>query len=186
MDSGGKPHARRVAAHAHSGSCLLSCSHPAPVGGFAAGLGRQGSHARGFVTPDNGAIQLRRVLIPIDREPRPTYALRATWDIVRMLGAQGATLQLLHVGSDLDPSSVDIDPGTWSTVEHSSRAGEVVEQILAAADEGSVDLIHGDRGASGLFGCAARQHDRTRGPRCTLPGARVRWGAPADGTRHLG
>jgi Universal stress protein family len=31
---------------------------------------RQG--ARGFVTPD-----LRRVLIPVDRQPRPTYVLRA-------------------------------------------------------------------------------------------------------------
>ena len=100
---------------------------------------RQG--ARGFVTPDNGAIQLRRVLIPVDRQPRPTYALRAAWDIVRMLGAQGTTLQLLHVGSELDPSSVEVDPGTWSSVEHSSRSGEVVEQILAAADEGSVDMI---------------------------------------------
>ena len=132
---------------------------------------RQG--ARGFVTPDNGAIQLRRVLIPVDRQPRPTYALRAAWDIVRMLGAQGTILQLLHVGSELDPSSVEVDPGTWSSVEHSSRSGEVVERDPGGGGRRQRRSDrHGDRRASGLFGCAPRQHDRTRGAPCALPGAR--------------
>src|SRR5262249_43041430 len=36
--AGEKPHARRVAAHQHSeASCLISCSQPAPAGGFALG-----------------------------------------------------------------------------------------------------------------------------------------------------
>src|SRR6266516_2900833 len=34
-------------------SCLISCSHPAPAGGLAAGLGRQGSQKSGKATRRN-------------------------------------------------------------------------------------------------------------------------------------
>jgi hypothetical protein len=39
--AGEEPHARSIAAQ-RKPSCLISCSHPAPAGGFVAGLGRQG------------------------------------------------------------------------------------------------------------------------------------------------
>ncbi len=97
--------------------------------------------ARAFVAPDNGAVSLRRVLIPVDRRPPPTYALRVAWEITRLLGAEGAILQLLHVGSATDPAAVEVDPGTWPTVEHVVRSGDVVEQILAVASEGPADMI---------------------------------------------
>jgi nucleotide-binding universal stress UspA family protein len=97
--------------------------------------------ARGFVAPENGAVSLRRVLIPVDRRPRPTYALRSAWEITRLLGAEGPILQLLHVGSATDPAAVEVDPNTWPTVEHAVRNGDVVEQILAAASEGQADMI---------------------------------------------
>lgn len=97
--------------------------------------------ARGFVTPATGAVNLRRVLIPVDRRPSPNYALRAAWDIVRLLGADGAVLELLHVGTGTDPNAVQVEPGTWPTVVHSVRSGNVVDEILAAAKEGPADLI---------------------------------------------
>ncbi len=97
--------------------------------------------ARGFVAPDNGAVSLRRVLVPVDRRPRPTYALRAAWEITRLLGAEGTVLQLLHVGSATDPTAVEVEPGTWPTVEHVVRSGDVIEQILAVAREGPADMI---------------------------------------------
>ncbi len=96
---------------------------------------------RGFVAPEDGAVSLRRVLIPVDRRPQPTWALHAAWEIARLLGADGATLQLLHVGTTMDPSAVQVEPNTFSTVEHAVRSGDVVEQILAAAGEGPADLI---------------------------------------------
>jgi nucleotide-binding universal stress UspA family protein len=96
---------------------------------------------RGFVAPEDGAVSLRRVLVPVDRRPQPTYALRAAAEVASMLGAKDAVVQLLHVGTALDPATVQVEPGTWSGVEHSVRSGEVVEQILAAAKEGPADLI---------------------------------------------
>ncbi len=97
--------------------------------------------ARGFVAPDTGAVSLRRVLVPVDRQPRPTYALRAAWAIARVLGAEDAILQLLHVGTATDPTAIEVEPGTWRTVEHSVRSGDVIEQILAVASEGPADMI---------------------------------------------
>jgi nucleotide-binding universal stress UspA family protein len=97
--------------------------------------------ARGFVAPDDGTVSLKRVLIPVDRQPQPTHALRVGWELARLLGAEGAILQLLHVGAAMDPAAVQVDPNTWPTVEHDLRSGDVVEQILAAANEGSADMI---------------------------------------------
>ncbi len=81
------------------------------------------------------------MLIPVDRQPRAVDALGAAWEITRLLGAEGAVLQLLHVGSALDPATIEVAPDTWPTVEHAVRSGDVVEQILAVANEGSADLI---------------------------------------------
>ena len=96
---------------------------------------------RGFVAPENGAVSLRRVLIPVDRQPQPALALRAAWEIARLLGASDAILQLLHVGTGMDPSAVQVEANTFATVEHVVRSGDVVEQILAAAREAPADLI---------------------------------------------
>jgi nucleotide-binding universal stress UspA family protein len=97
--------------------------------------------ARGFVAPDDGTVSLRRILLPVDRQPQPTYVLRAAWEIVRALGSEGATLELLHVGNRMDPATVQVEPDTWRTVERSVRTGDVVEEILAAASEGAADMI---------------------------------------------
>ncbi|HEX3210071.1 MAG TPA: universal stress protein [Geminicoccaceae bacterium] len=96
---------------------------------------------RGFVGAEDGTVSLRRLLIPIDRRPQPRWALRAAWEIARLLGAEGATLQLLHVGSELEPSAVPVEPNTFAKIEHLVRTGDVVEQILAVARDGPADLI---------------------------------------------
>jgi nucleotide-binding universal stress UspA family protein len=96
---------------------------------------------RGFVGAEDGTVSLRRLLIPVDRRPQPRWALRAAWEIARLLGAEGATLQLLHVGSEFEPSAVPVEPNTFAKIEHLVRTGDVVEQILAVARDGPADLI---------------------------------------------
>jgi nucleotide-binding universal stress UspA family protein len=96
---------------------------------------------RGFVAPEDGTVSLRRVLVPVDRRPSPAYALRAASEIVQLLGVETTILHLLHVGTELELSSIPVEPNTWSAIEPAVRTGDVVEQIVAAATEGPADLI---------------------------------------------
>jgi len=97
--------------------------------------------ARGFVAPEDGTVNLRRILVPVDHRPQPSWALRAAWEIASMLGARDATLQLLHVGAAIDPGTAPVAPNTFAKIEHLTRSGDVVGQILAAAGEAPADLI---------------------------------------------
>jgi nucleotide-binding universal stress UspA family protein len=97
--------------------------------------------ARGFVAPGNGTVTLRRILVPVDRRPWPGHALNAAAQITRLLADGQAALELLHVGNAADMPSLPVDRASWSTVEHTIRSGDVVAQILAAAEQGGADLI---------------------------------------------
>ena len=97
--------------------------------------------ARGFVAPGNGAVTLRRILLPVDRRPWPGHALNAAAQMARLLADGPVALELLYVGDAADMPSLSIDRAAWSTVERTTRSGEVVAQILAAAEQGGADLI---------------------------------------------
>ena len=97
--------------------------------------------ARGFVAPENGAVTLRRVLVPVDRRPWPGHALSAAAQMSRLLADGPAALELLYVGDAADMPSLQVDEAAWSTVERTVRSGDVVAQILAAAEHGAADLI---------------------------------------------
>ena len=97
--------------------------------------------ARGFVAPDNGAVTLRRILLPVDRRPEPGRALDAAAQLARVLADGPVALELLYVGDPGEMPSLQIDQASWSTVERTVRSGDVVAQILAAAEQGAADLI---------------------------------------------
>ena len=97
--------------------------------------------APGFVAPENGAVTLRRILVPVDRRPGPGHALNAAAQMARLLADGPVTLELLYVGDAADMPSPQIDQTAWSTVERTIRSGDVVAQILAAAEQGAADLI---------------------------------------------
>jgi hypothetical protein len=86
-------------------------------------------------------VQLRRVLIPVDRDPDPETAILPTAGLCRALGAQTMAVTLLHIGpeADLPKVTVPVEDGwTWNSV---AREGDVVEQILGAASQQPADLI---------------------------------------------
>jgi nucleotide-binding universal stress UspA family protein len=97
--------------------------------------------ARGFVAPDNGAVTLRRILVPVDRRPEPGRALDAAAQLARLLAEVPVALELLYVGDPGEMPSLQIDQTSWSTVERTVRSGDVVAQILAVAEQGAADLI---------------------------------------------
>jgi nucleotide-binding universal stress UspA family protein len=97
--------------------------------------------ARGLVAPEDGAVSLRRVLVPVDSRPRPGLALEAAWRIARLFVDEPVALELLHVGEAGGFPEVEVEPGRWSKVDRSVRNGQVVEQIVAAAEHGGAELI---------------------------------------------
>jgi nucleotide-binding universal stress UspA family protein len=97
--------------------------------------------ARGFVAPDSGAVTLRRILVPVDGRPEPGHAAAAAAQIARLLADGPVALELLYVGEAADMPSPPLDQTAWSTVERTVRAGDVVAEILAVAEQGPADLI---------------------------------------------
>ncbi len=103
--------------------------------------------ARPFVDPTTGALQLRRVLIPLDPEEDPQLSLEWVIRLLRALGGKGE-LCLLSVGAaTVEPLSLPTLPDwTWT---HQRRQGHVVEQILEAAAEADL-LVMCTRGHDSL------------------------------------
>jgi len=109
--------------------------------------------ARGIVSPEDGKISMRRILVPVDHEPDPAdaigYATRAA-----LMSHEGVVeIHLLRVGRKPDWPAVqlpELQSVKWDKIH---REGDVVEQIVATAAEISADLIvMGTQGAKGILG----------------------------------
>ena len=100
----------------------------------------------GFIALDDGAMTLRRILIPIDTVPRPQAAVDVAARLAGVLGCHKVAFTLLHVGAPWDmpvvhePRQVGWTQVGW-TWDRTVRCGDVVEQILAVATACSADLI---------------------------------------------
>lgn len=96
------------------------------------------THAGGFVQPEDGAVTLETVLVPVAADPSPTFTFQA---LARLLYGlpEGGVLRLLHVGKPGRRPTVR-DPAIpgW-TVEDVDAEGEVEGEILKAAAD--ADLI---------------------------------------------
>jgi nucleotide-binding universal stress UspA family protein len=95
----------------------------------------------GFVVPGSGALQLRRILIPVDHAPRPEALVRRVGQLSQLLGADGVAVRLLYVGAADEMPAVRLPAPLAGQVERIVRSGDVVEAILAAAREPAADLI---------------------------------------------
>ena len=99
------------------------------------------AHAkRSFVSLDDGELNLKNILVPIDRSPDPTAAVEFASRAAGILGEGEVVITLLHIG-DVDAPTPYLPEGpgwTWLT-KH--RSGDVAEEILKAADMHVADLI---------------------------------------------
>lgn len=96
---------------------------------------------QGFIALDTGAVTLRRMLIPVDTEPRPQAAVHAAVGLARVLGCHEIACTLVHVGATHELPAVyePHQPGwTW---DRTVRRGDVVEEILAVSTACAADLI---------------------------------------------
>jgi nucleotide-binding universal stress UspA family protein len=98
-------------------------------------------NARGFVSLQDGALTLKRILIPVDGEPSPQPAIVYAARAAELMGTQPVEIILFHVGVAMDIPHL-APPETsachWQTV---TRQGQVAEEIIRAAREYRADLI---------------------------------------------
>ena len=101
-------------------------------------LPRDGS---GFVSLNDGAVALRRILIPIDHDPAPQAALEKALLLARGLGCAAGALRLVHVGPPRSAPVID-PPGRpgWS-YEVIVRQGDVLEEILRTEHDWQPELM---------------------------------------------
>ncbi len=107
--------------------------------------------ARGFVSLEDGSVQLRRIVIPVDAEPKPQAALAMAALLARSLGA-APQLTLLHVGSPSDFPRLREPRGAADRVDRRSAEGAVVDAIVAAVRDLDADLlVMATRGRDGFL-----------------------------------
>jgi nucleotide-binding universal stress UspA family protein len=97
--------------------------------------------ARGFVSPDDGTLALRRILVPVAADPDPGLALAWAARAALALGDDRVEIEVTHVGSaDGMPAFEPVhDPRlVW---RRSLRQGALIDTLVAGADALPADLI---------------------------------------------
>lgn len=97
------------------------------------------AQARGFVDQNRGELHLRRVLIPIDREPKPAAAIGTIMGFAHALAGIEVEERLLHVGRN--PPQVQRHAEPHHPIPVAIRQGDVVDTIINAASDWQPDLI---------------------------------------------
>ena len=95
----------------------------------------------GFVSAQDGSLNLKRILIPIARTPRPDPALITAARFVQKFNATEGTFIVVHIGTSNTMPALrfpEIDGWTW---QKELRSGEVIDGIVQAAKDFEADLI---------------------------------------------
>jgi nucleotide-binding universal stress UspA family protein len=99
------------------------------------------AQGRGFVSPANGAVALRRILIPVDHRPHAQAALEEAFFFASGFVRRGVIFKLLHVGTDDGMPSLYLPHRPGWAWEERLVPGDPVERILKEAADWSPDLI---------------------------------------------
>jgi nucleotide-binding universal stress UspA family protein len=97
------------------------------------------ARARGFVDQSRGEIHLKRVLIPVDRDPAPAAPVATILDFAHLMAGIDVEERLLHVGGKPPELKHHRKPDKPAVV--ALRKGDVVQAILQAAADWPPDLI---------------------------------------------
>lgn len=95
----------------------------------------------GFVRPEDGAITLKSILVPVASHPSPEPAIEAARRLMLYLPEAEGTATLLHVGDAVDTPQVrvpDVPGWKWN---HVVQPGDILDTILETAAEVSADLV---------------------------------------------
>ena len=105
---------------------------------------------KGFVSPQDGKVSLKNILIPVDIDPNPESAIKDGAALVKALGDDLVVLTLIHVGDSDKMPAFNLPEDAQFRWNHIQRNGQVVDEIIATANELTADLIvlptHGHHG----------------------------------------
>jgi nucleotide-binding universal stress UspA family protein len=97
---------------------------------------------RGFVSLENGAVSLRRILVPIDHSPPPSMAVSYAAHAANLAAPEDPVeIMLLHVGETDRMPEVNLPETQRCTWVNLQRSGGTVDAIIDTANEQSADLI---------------------------------------------
>jgi len=96
---------------------------------------------RGFISPADGAVTLRRILVPVDHAPSAQAALEEAYSLASGFDRRGVVFKLLHAGTDKGMPTLYLPHRPGWRWEESLVPGDPVECILKEAADWSPDLI---------------------------------------------
>ena len=97
------------------------------------------AQGRTFISPEDGTVALRNILIPVAEKPAANPAIVGASRLVRLLGCERGRVTLLHVGDkDLEIATPSIPGWGWQSLR---RKGSVIDVIVETAEELQADLI---------------------------------------------
>jgi nucleotide-binding universal stress UspA family protein len=100
------------------------------------------SGARPFVDGDTGEVTLRHVLLPIDPDTDPRPAMLRAVQGAALLEDPEIEITLLHVSDEGDAPAMELPQLPYCRWNVLQRGGDVVEQILGAAEDIGADAIY--------------------------------------------
>jgi len=98
-------------------------------------------NAEGFVSADDGSINLTKVLVPVAFTPPPIAALHVAARLVERLNCPTGTFMLMHVGNSNTMPALRFPEVPGWTWEKELRTGDVIKNIVDAARDHEADLI---------------------------------------------
>src|SRR3954469_4498129 len=97
------------------------------------------ANGQGCISPRDGSVTLRNILIPIAESPPGRSAIAGAARLVKQLGCEEGKFTLLHVGED-KPEAVTARVAGWGW-QRLVKKGSVVDAILETAQQIDADLI---------------------------------------------
>jgi nucleotide-binding universal stress UspA family protein len=98
-------------------------------------------NAGGFVSPADGAVTLRRILIPVDHVPSAQAAIEEAFFLAAGLERHGVVFKLLHAGTDRGMPTLYLPHHPGWRWEERLVPGDAVESILQEAANWPPDLV---------------------------------------------
>ena len=99
------------------------------------------SHGRQFVSPANGAVQLNKILLPVDHQPNAQAAVEEAFFLAEGLGCRDVEFKLLHIGTDKGMPTLFLPHQSDYRWKERLVNGDVVQTIEREAELWTPDLI---------------------------------------------
>jgi nucleotide-binding universal stress UspA family protein len=96
---------------------------------------------RNMVSLEDGNLSVANVLVPVDHSPDPKRTIEFARRVAEIAGDDRVTISLLHVGPPGSAPPIATQDGPEWRFVRMERAGDPVEQIVAAAAELKADLV---------------------------------------------